>query len=81
MVNLTIKDLFHDKFRVVLVILGLTVSLLMVHVGMGMIGEVGFRNILDTKLGQLPLILETPRDARRDDAANLLKIMELAGAL
>ena len=37
MVNLTIKDLFHDKFRVVLVILGLTVSLLMVHVGMGMI--------------------------------------------
>ena len=36
MVNLTIKDLFHDKFRVVLVILGLTVSLLMVHVGMGM---------------------------------------------
>lgn len=36
MVNLTIKDLFHDKFRVVLVILGLTVSLLMVHIGMGM---------------------------------------------
>jgi len=36
MVNLTIKDLFHDKFRIVLVILGLTVSLLMVHVGMGM---------------------------------------------
>ena len=51
------------------------------HVGMGRIGEVGFRNILDTKLGQLPLILETPRDARRDDATNLLKIMELAGAL
>ena len=36
MVNLTIKDLFHEKFRIVLVILGLTVSLLMVHVGMGM---------------------------------------------
>ncbi len=36
MVNLTIKDLFHEKFRIILVILGLTVSLLMVHVGMGM---------------------------------------------
>lgn len=48
------------------------------HVGMGKIGEVGFRNILDTKLGQLPLILETPRDSRRDDAANLVKIRELA---
>lgn len=36
MVNLTIKDLFHDKFRITLVILGLTISLLMVHVGMGM---------------------------------------------
>ncbi|MFX1338718.1 MAG: ABC transporter permease [Promethearchaeota archaeon] len=36
MVNLTIKDLFHEKFRIVLVILGLTVSFLMVHVGMGM---------------------------------------------
>ncbi len=36
MVNLTIKDLFHEKFRISLVILGLTVSLLMVHVGMGM---------------------------------------------
>ena len=36
MLNLTIKDLFHEKFRMALVILGLTVSLLMVHVGNGM---------------------------------------------
>ena len=37
MVNLTIKDLRHEPTRLVLVIMGLTVSLLMVHIGMGMI--------------------------------------------
>lgn len=36
MVSITFKDLFHEKFRIILVVLGLTVSLLMVHVGMGM---------------------------------------------
>jgi len=37
MVNLTIKDLFHEPVRVALIIIGLTVSLLMVHIGIGMI--------------------------------------------
>ena len=37
MVNLTLKDLFSEKFRMVLVILGLTVSLLTVHIGVGMV--------------------------------------------
>ncbi|TFG28738.1 MAG: FtsX-like permease family protein [Promethearchaeota archaeon] len=37
MVNLTIKDLRHEPTRLVLVVMGLTVSLLMVHIGMGMI--------------------------------------------
>jgi len=37
MVNLTIKDLFQEKFRMVLVILGLTVSFLTVHIGVGMV--------------------------------------------
>jgi len=48
------------------------------HIGMGKIGETGFRNILKSKLGQLPLILETPVDERRNDAENLRKVIELA---
>ena len=48
------------------------------HVGMGRIGEGGFRNILKSKLGQLPLILETPVDERRSDVENLRKVRELA---
>jgi deoxyribonuclease IV len=48
------------------------------HVGMGMIGEVGFRNILRSRLGRLPLILETPVDGRRSDVGNLEKVRELA---
>jgi deoxyribonuclease-4 len=48
------------------------------HVGMGRIGEDGFRSILRSKLGQLPLILETPRDMRRSDIENLRKVRELA---
>ena len=37
MVNLTIKDLFNEPTRLVLVVMGLTVSLLMVLVGIGMV--------------------------------------------
>ena len=37
MVNLTIKNLRHEPVRLALVVMGLTVSLLMVHVGIGMI--------------------------------------------
>jgi deoxyribonuclease-4 len=48
------------------------------HIGMGMIGEGGFRNILQSRLGQLPLILETPVDRRRSDVENLEKVRELA---
>jgi deoxyribonuclease-4 len=48
------------------------------HIGMGMIGERGFRNILRSRLGQLPLILETPIDRRRSDVGNLEKVRELA---
>ncbi len=47
------------------------------HIGMGKIGEEGFRNILKSKLGQLPLILETPIDQRRNDEENLKKVKEL----
>jgi len=48
------------------------------HIGMGKIGEKGFKNILKSKLGQLPLILETPIDKRRSDVGNLRKVRELA---
>jgi deoxyribonuclease-4 len=48
------------------------------HIGMGKIGEQGFRNILKSSLGRLPLILETPIDERRDDIENLKVVRELA---
>jgi deoxyribonuclease-4 len=48
------------------------------HIGLGRIGEQGFRNILQSMLGELPLILETPIDWRRDDLGNLEKVRELA---
>jgi len=51
------------------------------HIGLGEIGEEGFRNILRSPLGRRPLILETPVDGRRDDRENLLKVKELAGVL
>jgi len=48
------------------------------HIGMGKIGETGFRNILKSRLAQRPLILETPIDERRSDIENLNKVRELA---
>jgi deoxyribonuclease-4 len=51
------------------------------HIGMGKIGEEGFRNILASRLGTLPLVMETPKDARRNDVGNLEKVKELAVGL
>ncbi len=49
------------------------------HIGLGYIGEDGFRVILDdARIKELPLILETPVDNRRDDRGNILKVRELA---
>jgi len=48
------------------------------HIGMGKIGEAGFRNILKSDLGKRPLILETPIDRRRSDLENLEKVRKLA---
>lgn len=47
------------------------------HIGLGKIGEEGFRNILKSKLGRLPLILETPIDKRRNDQENLETVRRL----
>jgi len=48
------------------------------HIGMGFIGEEGFRAIFTNKIiKDLPLILETPIDSRRDSEGNLRKVREL----
>lgn len=49
------------------------------HVGMGQIGEQGFRAILhNDTFRKSPLILETPVDRRGTDVSNLRRIRELA---
>ena len=49
------------------------------HIGMGHIGEQGFRAILHNDVfRRLPLILETPIDERATDVTNLRKLRELA---
>jgi deoxyribonuclease-4 len=51
------------------------------HIGMGKIGEEGFKHVLRSRLGRLPLILETPFDERRGDDDNLSKVREISGDL
>jgi deoxyribonuclease IV len=49
------------------------------HIGMGFIGEDGFRRILHNKVfSSLPLICETPVDERRDDRGNIQAVRDLA---
>jgi len=50
------------------------------HIGMGFIGENGFRILLHHPvISALPLICETPVDERRDNVGNIAKVRELAG--
>jgi deoxyribonuclease-4 len=50
------------------------------HIGLGSIGEEGFRHILrHPTVRSLPLICETPVDGQRDDGGNIAKVRELAG--
>ncbi|MDV2481610.1 deoxyribonuclease IV [Methanoculleus sp. Wushi-C6] len=50
------------------------------HIGLGSIGEEGFRHILrHPAVRSLPLICETPVDERRGDGGNIAKVRELAG--
>ena len=52
------------------------------HIGLGQIGEEGFRAILcHPALADLPMILETPVDARRDDRGNLEVARRLASGI
>lgn len=49
------------------------------HIGLGFIGEEGFRRILHNKVfSRLPLVCETPVDERRDDRDNIETVRELA---
>lgn len=51
------------------------------HIGLGQIGEAGFRAILShPDLAELTMILETPVDARRDDKGNLQTARQLSAA-
>jgi deoxyribonuclease-4 len=47
------------------------------HIGLGKIGEEGFRTILSSELRKRPMIMETPVDERRSDLENLMKVRDL----
>ena len=47
------------------------------HIGLGKIGEEGFKHLLKSRFSKLPLIMETPKDSRRDDKGNIKKVLEL----
>ncbi|HVP96218.1 deoxyribonuclease IV [Methanoregula sp.] len=49
------------------------------HIGMGFIGEEGFRCLLHNPVfSRLPLVCETPVDERRDDRGNIRAVRDLA---
>lgn len=49
------------------------------HIGMGYIGEQGFKALFKHQaLTELPFIMETPIDERRDDVGNIRKVRELS---
>ncbi|MGQ9515452.1 MAG: deoxyribonuclease IV [Thermoproteota archaeon] len=49
------------------------------HIGLGKIGRNGFRSFLtNPKLREIPMILETPIDERRNDFDNILTVRRLA---
>ena len=49
------------------------------HIGLGFIGEEGFRHILHNPVfAKTPLVCETPVDDRRDDRGNIAKVRELS---
>ncbi|HWY33772.1 MAG TPA: deoxyribonuclease IV [Nitrosopumilaceae archaeon] len=49
------------------------------HIGLGQIGEIGLAHVIKfTNSKNIPIILETPIDERRDDLGNIEKVKELA---
>lgn len=50
------------------------------HIGLGYIGEEGFRSLLSHKVVKTrPMVMETPVDSVRGDEENMRKVKELAG--
>ena len=47
------------------------------HIGLGFIGEIGFREILKSDLAKQPMIMETPIDERSSDIDNMRKVKAL----
>jgi deoxyribonuclease-4 len=47
------------------------------HIGQGNIGDEGFRNVVNSRLGEKPMVLETPVTGDRGYAENLERILEL----
>jgi deoxyribonuclease-4 len=48
------------------------------HIGMGKIGEIGFRILInDKRLQNIPFIMETPVDEARNDADNIVYVKDL----
>lgn len=51
------------------------------HIGFGYIGEKGFRELFSNKhFKELPLVLETPIDGRRDDMGNIKKLKQICSS-
>ena len=49
------------------------------HIGLGQIGEIGLTQVIKfSNSRNIPIILETPIDERRDDLGNIEKVKELA---
>jgi len=48
------------------------------HIGLGKIGQEGFRHILTSQLIKRPLIMETPIDDKRSDGENMKRVYKLA---
>ena len=48
------------------------------HIGLGKIGKEGFRALLNHKsVKNLPIIMETPIDSKRDNSDNLKVVLDL----
>ena len=58
---------------------GMIAAMIGTAIGLGNIGEEGFRMILNSVLREVPMVMETPMDERRTDVDNMKKAMELAG--
>jgi deoxyribonuclease-4 len=49
------------------------------HIGLGQIGEIGLTQVIKfSNSRNIPIILETPIDEKRDDLGNIKKVKELA---